>query len=484
MRSSFFNLATLTLGLTGIAVCALLATPRATAQVGGTVPAFVKLQSTSPGTQQNGNIHVSGTIKADQFQGSGSGLTSLDAGNFSAGLLSPTMGGTGSDTSSAANGSMLVKAGADWTTLGPDVDGTVLTLVGGVPAWVAPSGGTLSLPFAGVGDDGGLDSLFKVENSGEYASILGIASNPLGVAIRGEATDTTSYSYGGLFIANSSLGRGIFAENQSETGVSIAGRFGSPSPDTYAVYSTASATIGDATAIVGETFADSGNGVLGVATSTVANRFSLGVEGRSSGSTGSGIYGYNSSTTGRSAGVIAATNNVGASGSALVAFGNFVAAGTKSFRIDHPFDPLNKYLRHYCSEGPAPYNLYKGRVTTDQAGYAWVQLPNYFEAINRNPDFALTVIDSSDDFVLAKISREIVDNRFQIRTNKPRVTVSWQVTAIRNDLFVRNSDYSDVEIKPEFERGTYQMPTLYNRPHNEGLVDKMNRRQSAKAKGP
>src|ERR1700692_348210 len=67
--------------------------------------------------------------------------------------------------------------------------------------------------------------------------------------------------------------------------------------------------------------------------------------------------------------------------------GNFGASGTKSFRIDHPSDPLHKFLLHYCSEGPEPLNIYSGNVTTDARGAAWVQLPAYFAEINKEPRY-------------------------------------------------------------------------------------------------
>src|SRR5438128_6194715 len=95
--------------------------------------------------------------------------------------------------------------------------------------------------------------------------------------------------------------------------------------------------------------------------------------------------------------------------------GNFGATGNKSFRIDHPLDPLNKYLLHYCAEGPEPRNVYQGSVVTDSDGFAWIDLPNYYTEINRDPLYQLTVVDRSDDFVHAKVAQEIRGNRFQIR---------------------------------------------------------------------
>ena len=40
-------------------------------------------------------------------------------------------------------------------------------------------------------------------------------------------------------------------------------------------------------------------------------------------------------------------------------------------------------------------NIYNGNVTTDASGTAIVELPDYFEALNRDPRYQLTVIGSS-----------------------------------------------------------------------------------------
>jgi len=52
-----------------------------------------------------------------------------------------------------------------------------------------------------------------------------------------------------------------------------------------------------------------------------------------------------------------------------------------------------------------------------------VRLPDYFESINLDFRYQLTVIDSIDDSVLAKVAREIQNNQFVIRTSKPFVKV-------------------------------------------------------------
>jgi hypothetical protein len=71
------------------------------------------------------------------------------------------------------------------------------------------------------------------------------------------------------------------------------------------------------------------------------------------------------------------------SGFGVFANGNLELSGTKSFRIDHPTDPENKYLLHYSVESPEVLNTYSGKITLNDAGEAVVQLPAYFSAINK-----------------------------------------------------------------------------------------------------
>ena len=42
-----------------------------------------------------------------------------------------------------------------------------------------------------------------------------------------------------------------------------------------------------------------------------------------------------------------------------------LTAGVKTFRIDHPLDPENKYLSHSSVESPDVMNIYNGNITTD-----------------------------------------------------------------------------------------------------------------------
>lgn len=150
---------------------------------------------------------------------------------------------------------------------------------------------------------------------------------------------------------------------------------------------------------------------------------------------------------------------------------DILEAPGKFFKIDHPLDPANKFLYHSCVESPDMKNIYDGVAVTDSSGYATVELPSYFEALNGDFRYQLTVVDESDSdtFVQAKVVRAIADHRFTIRTSAPGVTVSWQVTGIRHDAFAKALSITPEMEKQGEQRGRYMHPTLFGQPEDMGI---------------
>jgi trimeric autotransporter adhesin len=64
--------------------------------------------------------------------------------------------------------------------------------------------------------------------------------------------------------------------------------------------------------------------------------------------------------------------------------------------------------------------------------------------------------------------RKIRANYFVIKTNRPRVEVSWQVTGIRRDAYADAYRIAVEEDKPATERGTYLHPELFRSTADEG----------------
>jgi len=156
---------------------------------------------------------------------------------------------------------------------------------------------------------------------------------------------------------------------------------------------------------------------------------------------------------------------------AVAAFGDFIASGTKSFLIDHPQDPANKYLKHFSIESNEVLNVYRGIVTLDANGRGKIEMPSYFKIINKNFSYQLTPIGSAAPGLY--VSKEI-NNRgtFKIEGGQPGQKISWTVYAERNDPYLQqHPEKRQVEVpKKAKERGKYLMPDLYNQPASKAMV--------------
>jgi hypothetical protein len=134
--------------------------------------------------------------------------------------------------------------------------------------------------------------------------------------------------------------------------------------------------------------------------------------------------------------------------------------------IDHPLDPENKYLCHSGVESPDMMNIYNGNVTLDAGGEAWVELPGWFEALNRDFRYQLTCIGA---FAPVYIAQKISSSRFKIAGGQPGTEVSWQVTGIRQDPYAEKHRIRVEEEKLAGERGKYLHPDAYNMPETMGM---------------
>ena len=62
----------------------------------------------------------------------------------------------------------------------------------------------------------------------------------------------------------------------------------------------------------------------------------------------------------------------------------------------------------------------------------------------------------------AIISKEITNNRFIIKTNKPNVRVSWQVSGVRKDAYAKANPIVVEKEKSAAEKGFYLHPRLFD----------------------
>jgi hypothetical protein len=108
----------------------------------------------------------------------------------------------------------------------------------------------------------------------------------------------------------------------------------------------------------------------------------------------------------------------------------------------------------------------------DGSGQAWAQLPAYFEAINRDFHYLLTPVGAAmpNLHVATPVDTGVSGNQFKISGGVPGGQVSWLVTAVRNDPWLRDNGFQTETAKPEGEQGTYLYPEGYGQPA-EAAVD-------------
>jgi hypothetical protein len=354
----------------------------------------------------------------------------------------------------------------------------------------APTGQAVAISGASASTSGAGILGEATATTGEAYGVIGRSASQSGRGVFGEATASSGNTYGMYGRASSTSGVGVFGEatatsgstrgilgrSSSSSGVGVFGEATATSGNTYGLVGRASSTsgvgvLGEATATSGNTYgglfqnpSSSGIGVYGYAQATTGTNF--GVVGRSESPSGRGVVGVAEASTGTNYGVLGRTNS-SANGWGVYANGRLGASGTKSFQIDHPLRPETHFLNHFCIEAPEPYNLYRGTVTLDAQGEAWVQLPDYFEAINRDASYHLTPIGAAMPNL--HVAVEIQGNRFKIAGGAPFKKVSWEVKAVRNDPWVQQYGYQTEQEKPKEYQGLYLHPELYGQPKERGI---------------
>jgi len=400
--------------------------------------------------------------------------------------------GTNSSTASGASGvfgESTAASGNNYGVLGRNSSVTGFGVRGEV---TSGTGATFGVYGISDSTDGHGVRGFVSASTGTNYGVSGHSISTAGVGVDGVAAAATGLTYGGRFESNSTDGRGVYGDATATSGVTYGGRFESNSTSGRGVLGNATSASGLTYGVYGLNASTSGRGVYGEATS--GSGITYGVYGLNSSTSGRGVYGEALAVIGQTYGVYGLSDSTGGRGVygyaagtgaasspngvrgfcstatlgfAVFASGDMGASGVKPFRIDHPFDPENKYLLHYSSESPFPQNFYNGNITTDADGFAWVELPEYFAEINTNFKYQLTVIGKS--FAQAIVSEEISENRFQIQTNQPNVKVSWEVKADRNDLRIKANRPTDEREKTGLEKGKYQHPEYYNLPKEMGM---------------
>ena len=142
-----------------------------------------------------------------------------------------------------------------------------------------------------------------------------------------------------------------------------------------------------------------------------------------------------------------------------VFIGGELSKTSGSFKIDHPLDPENKYLSHSFVESPDMMNIYNGVVTLNADGAGVIELPDYFETLNRDFRYQLTAMGTPMPNLY--ISEEISANQFSIAGGAAGARVSWEVTGIRQDPSAITHPIVVEKDKLDQHKGKYLDPEAY-----------------------
>jgi hypothetical protein len=431
---------------------------------------------------QNGLFHVNLDVNATLFNGSGRWLrVHIDGENIACERILPApyalhsvstgaLHGHPVDPSDPSGGSFLSWTGSEW----------------------APTSHVATNPATGTGSNGNLlglrgHAIFPYAPSPApnptTTGVLGISDSRNGRGVSGQATAPTGSAFGVHGTSASQNGRGVFGDASASSGTNYGVYGRSSSASGRGVYGEATADSGTTYGVYGTSSSPSGRGVYGLATGGTGLNYGVygeglfgvygqgntgvtgigyytGVEGRATGDVGfnTGVYGiadHNSAYAGYFNGRVHVT-------------GNFSAGGTKSFKIDHPLDPANQFLYHFALESPEVRNVYEGVATLDAQGAAEIQLPAYFSAVNTG-DYRYQLTPIGAAMPNLHVAQEIEGNAFAIGGGEPGLRVSWQITAVRNDPYLRDHRPQAETLKSEEEIGRYLYPQGYGQPDSSGM---------------
>ena len=140
---------------------------------------------------------------------------------------------------------------------------------------------------------------------------------------------------------------------------------------------------------------------------------------------------------------------------------------SSAFKIDHPLDPGGQFLSHPAVHSSEMKNVYDGVVMLDAYGEAWVELPDWFEALNTSFRYQLTAIGAPGPNLY--VAEKISGDRFGIAGGDPGMEVSWQVTGVRHDPVAEQYGIQVEERKSDREMGKYLRPEAYGASEEMGI---------------
>ena len=418
-----------------------------------------------------------------------------NASNYGTG---PSIGGIFSANFGGVNTANGSRRGIEASAISSNYD--TVTVLDRYGVYARVNGHTKYNNYAVFGENGNIygDTLTAINRTGVYGSATG-KSKYSSYGVYGNSSSIGNNSaygvYGSAFSNNTATGsvRGIYgsAYNSGTSGATFGGEFYANNGNInnnnskFGIYATVFQSHTSNSALISgasvNAYSSGNNSTQGVNANAYGTSTSSGIIksiNATAGSDNTGntnpTYGIYTTALGNSPGIkygIFATSSGNGGQFAGYFQGNVHINGTLSksggtFKIDHPQDPENKYLMHSFVESPEMKNIYDGTTTTDVNGDATIMMPSYFQSLNITFRYQLTCIGQ---FAQAIVSEEISSNSFKIKTDKPNIKVSWQVTGVRNDPWAQANPIVVEQAKTNTEKGKYLNPVAYKKAENMGI---------------
>lgn len=131
-----------------------------------------------------------------------------------------------------------------------------------------------------------------------------------------------------------------------------------------------------------------------------------------------------------------------------------------TLQVDHPAAPGERWYRRSAVGSFERLSVVSGNARTDASGVAVIDVPDLFARYHRDFRYQLTTVGAA---AAAHVSRELRNGRFTVKTDRPRVKVSWQLTAVRDDPSARASEFRPTTAKRGSQRGRFLEPKVYGK---------------------
>jgi hypothetical protein len=116
-------------------------------------------------------------------------------------------------------------------------------------------------------------------------------------------------------------------------------------------------------------------------------------------------------------------------------------------------------------------NVYDGVGTANAQGEVYVQMPDYFEALNETFRYQLTPIGGPAPNLHVKV--ELSGGKFVVAGANSEQRICWQITGVRKDPYAQTNRLVPERDKGPKEIGFYKHPEVYGKPVSMSIHHQM-----------